>query len=330
MKPSHRERLTACLQGQILDRPPIALWRHFPVDDQSPETLAAAALHFQNAYDFDLVKVTPASSFCLKDWGVDDKWTGNPEGTRDYTKRVIMDPGDWERLPELNPTSEHLAAQLTCLRLIRAKLDPETPILQTVFSPLAQAKNLAGNAALLAHLRLHPNAVMKGLQTIATSTRRFVEAAREIGMDGIFYAVQHAQASLLSLDEYKIFGLPNDLKVIDAAKDLPFNLLHLHGRDVYFSLTSSFGFPMVNWHDRETPPNLESARKEFAGVVCGGLRQETLVFGDQVEVGKEAAEAIQQTQGKRFILGTGCVVPVMASHGNLMAARNSVEDARSG
>ena len=29
-------------------------------------------------YDFDLVKVTPASSFCLRDWGAEDRWTGNP------------------------------------------------------------------------------------------------------------------------------------------------------------------------------------------------------------------------------------------------------------
>jgi uroporphyrinogen decarboxylase len=42
-------------------------------------------------------------------------------------------------------------------------------------------------------------------------------------------------------------------------------------------------------------------------------------------VQNEAADAIQQTSGKRFILGTGCVVPIIASHGNILAARKSVE-----
>ena len=60
---THRERLQACLAGETPDRVPVALWRHFPVDDQSPETLAAATLHWQSVYDFDFVKVTPASSF---------------------------------------------------------------------------------------------------------------------------------------------------------------------------------------------------------------------------------------------------------------------------
>jgi uroporphyrinogen decarboxylase len=316
---THRERLHACLAGETPDRVPVALWRHFPVDDQSPETLAAATLHWQRVYNFDFIKVTPASSFCLKDWGVDDIWEGHTEGTRRYVKRVITRPEDWARLPELDPTSEHLAAQLECLRLIRAGLDPETPFIQTVFSPLAQAKNLAGNETLLAHLRLYPDDVMRGLDVIARSTRAFVTAALETGIDGIFYAVQHAQASLLSLEEYKTFGLPFDQEVLEPANGSWLNVLHLHGKDIHFALLSSFFFPVVNWHDRETPPTLAEARKTFQGVTCGGLRQDTLALGNPAQVREEAEEAIQQTRGRRFILSTGCVVPVIAPHGNISA-----------
>ena len=312
------------MQGERLDRPPVTLWRHFPVDDQSPERLAKATLHFQSVYDFDLVKVTPASSFSIRDWGAEDEWRGHTEGTRQYTKRVISDPRDWERLPVLDASAPHLAGQLACLRFIRAGLDSETPLLQTVFSPLAMAKNLAGNDTLIAHIRLYPEAVLKGLATIAETTRRFMEACLDTGIDGVFYAIQHAQASLLTLDEYKTFGVPFDQKVLEPSQSLWCNLLHLHGHDVYFSLLSSFHFQIVNWHDRETYPSLADAQKLFSGVVCGGMRQDTLVYQDQAEVQKEAADALQQTQGHRFMLGTGCVVPVIAPHGNLLAARNAV------
>ena len=118
---THKERIQTTLAGKKPDRTPIALWRHFPVDDQRPDTLAAATLHFQQTYDFDIVKVTPASSFAVRDWGVEDQWTGDTEGTRNYTKRMINKPGDWEKLPLLDPTSIHLARQLACLRLIREK-----------------------------------------------------------------------------------------------------------------------------------------------------------------------------------------------------------------
>lgn len=322
---THRERLRACLAGETPDRTPVALWRHFPVDDQSPETLAATTLHWQRVYDFDFVKVTPASSFCLKDWGVEDVWEGHTEGTRRYTKRVITGPEDWSRLRKLDPTSPHLAGQLSCLRLVRAGLDPETPIIQTVFSPLAQARNLAGNETLLAHLRLYPEAVMQGLETIARTTCRFVEAALETGIDGIFYAVQHMQASLLSVEEYKIFGLHFDRQVIEPSNSSWLNVLHLHGKDVHFSLLSSFFFPVINWHDRETSPTLAEAQKTFQGVVCGGLRQDTLALGNPAQVMEEARDAIQQTHGRRFILSTGCVVPIIASHGNILASRHRKE-----
>jgi len=322
---THKERIQACINGELIDRPPVALWRHFPVDDQAPGTLAKATLNFQQTYDFDLVKVTPASSFCVRDWGVEDEWRGHTEGTRQYTKRVIQHPRDWEHLPVLDATAPHLAAQLECLRLIRAELGPDTPLLQTIFNPLSQAKNLAGNETLLAHLRLYPEAVMKGLATIAESTHRFVEVCIGTGIDGVFFAIQHAQANLLTLHEYETFGLPGDLKVLEPARELMCNLLHLHGRDVYYSLLSYLHFPIVNWHDRETHPSLAEAQQLFTGVACGGLRQDTLVYENQTEVQKEAADAIQQTGGKRFMLGTGCVVPIIASHGNILAARKSVE-----
>lgn len=321
---THTERIQACLKGEKPDRTPIALWRHFPVDDQNPETLAAATLHFQAAYDFDIVKVTPASSFAVKDWGVDDQWMGDAEGSRRYTKRVIQKPEDWEKLKPLDPTSPHLAGQLYCLRLLKKNLPAETPMIQTIFNPLSQAKNLAGNETLLAHLHQHPEAVMKGLDVIAKTTVRFIEAAREVGIDGIFYAVQHAQAEMMELNEYKTFALPYDQQVLETTLDFWCNMLHLHGRGVFFSLLRLFDFQIVNWHDRETYPSLAEAQTLFKGTLCGGLRQDALVLETQSKIREEAEDAIRQTNGRHFILGTGCVVPITAAHGNYVAALETV------
>lgn len=326
---THTERIQACLNGEVPDRTPVALWRRFPVDDQNPETLAAATLHFQAAYDFDIVKVTPASSFAIKDWGAEDQWMGDAEGSRRYTKRVIHKPEDWEKLKPLDPTSPHLAEQLYCLRLLKKNLAPETPILQTIFNPLAQAKNLAGNETLLAHLREAPEAVMKGLDTIAKTTKKFIEAAHETGIDGIFYAVQHAQAGVMELNEYKTFALTYDQQVLETTQDFWCNMLHLHGKDVFFSLLRLFNFQIVNWHDRETYPSLAEAQTLFKGTLCGGLRHDTLVLEDQAKIREEAADAIRQTKGRHFILGTGCVVPITAAHGNLAeASKNNLTGGR--
>jgi len=321
-----RERLEAAMAGGPVDRVPVALWRHWPGDDRTPEGLAAATVRFQKEFDFDFVKVTPASSFCLQDWGARDEWRGNVEGTREYTARPVQEPEDWARLEVLDPRRGALGAQLECLRMVREGLGDGVPFIQTVFSPLAQAKNLAGQERLLLHLRRYPEALRQGLETIAETTTRFVEAAAETGIAGIFYAVQHARYDLLSEDEYRTFGRPYDLRVLAAAEGLWLNVLHLHGLEVMLDLLADYPVQVLNWHDREGGPSLVDGQRRFAGAVCGGLaRWDTVVRGTPEQVRAEALDAVAQTGGRRFILGTGCVVPVVAPWGNVRAAREAVE-----
>lgn len=323
---NHRQRLETVLSGDRPDRVPIAIWRHFPVDDQNPESLAEATIAFQNTFDFDLVKVTPASSYCTKDWGAQDEWRGSNEGTRDYTVRVIDHPDDWANLTVLDPSKGCLRAQLDCLRRITTAFGPDVPVIQTIFSPLAQAKNLVGGAKLLVHLRQYPDQVKQGLMTIAETTRAFVQAAMQTGIAGIFYAVQHAQYQLLTPLEYQSFGSAYDLLVLEPAQDLWLNMLHLHGENVMFDLFANYPIGILNWHDQETPPDLAEGLRRFRGVVCGGLQRErTLVLGDPEQVQTEARKAFQATGATRFILGTGCVVPITAPRANLLAAREAVE-----
>ena len=320
-----RERLEAAITGDMADRPPVALWRHFPVDDQDPSTLAEASAEFQSFYDFDFIKVTPASSFCLRDWGVEDDWRGNPEGTRDYTRRVIHDSDDWPQLNVLDPQSGSLAGQLRCLELIREQVGQDVPIIQTIFSPLAQAKNLAGQDKMLDHLHRDPEKVQAGLETITQSSIAFVEAARACGIDGIFYAVQHASFDIFDRQGYAKYGEVYDQRIIDAASGLWLNALHLHGDSIMFDLAEVYPVHVVNWHDRETSPDLAAGKHRISAAVCGGIRRETLSLGDPETVRTESAEAIESLKGQGLILGTGCVVPVIAPRANLKATRACVD-----
>jgi uroporphyrinogen decarboxylase len=322
---SHRQRLEACLSGEKPDRTPVALWRHFPVDDQSPHRLAEATLAFQRTHDFDLVKMMPASSYCLKDWGAQDEWRGSTEGTRSYTTAVIQQPEDWKRLPVLDPYAGELGSMLACLNQITSELGSDTPVIHTIFSPLAQAKNLAGGQRLLVHLRSAPEAVHAGLQTIAESLRRFIQVLRQTSVAGIFYAVQHAQLELLTPQEFSTFGIEYDLQILETASSFWCNMLHLHGLDVMFDLFLDYPIQVINWHDRDTPPSLDEAQKKFKGVVCGGLQRELLALGTPKTITAQAGDAILSTGGRRFILGTGCVMPITTPYGNIMAARRSVE-----
>jgi uroporphyrinogen decarboxylase len=219
-----------------------------------------------------------------------------------------------------------LGSQLKALELLIKAFSPETPILQTIFNPLSQAKNLVGRDNLNAHMRRHPDALHAGLEIITQSTLRFLGEAVKLGIDGVFFAIQHAQYGLNTRQEYEIFGKAYDLRILEAAQDLWLNLGHLHGEEVMFDLIADYPVQVLNWHDRQTEPSLAQAAHQFDGVLCGGLRQwETMVLGSPSQVIAEAEDAIQATGGRKFILGTGCVVPVTAPHGNILAARQVVE-----
>ena len=327
MNLSHRERIERTISGQKVDRPPVSLWRHFPVDDQNPETLSRSVLQFQERFDFDFIKITSASTFCIKDLGVEDIWEGNPEGTRRITRYPIIERNDWKKIRSLDPVKGNLGEQIKNIRFVRQNTPDTTPIIQTIFSPLSQAKNLVGRENLISHLRMYPEEMKAALNTIAKSTINFINECLSLKIDGIFYAVQQAQYDLLNESEFIEFGREIDLLVLEAAKPFWFNVGHIHGKNIMFNQLKDYPVHVLNWHDLETYPSLEEGKRFFdKGAVCGGLRQwETLAYGTPEKVQEEACNAIKRTSGERFILGTGCVTPVIAPDANIFAARKSVE-----
>ncbi len=322
-----RERLEKTIAGEPTDRIPVALWRHFPGDDQRAADLARSTVDFQKSYDWDFVKVTPSSSFCVNDYGVQDQWEGSLEGTRVYTKRVVERSLDWTSIRALDPSRGSLGRQQECLRLICDELGEEVPVIQTIFSPLSQAKYLAGHDLLIRHMRTQPDRVHSGLSILTDSTLRFIESLKRLPIAGIFFAVQYASYTLLSEDEYKTFGLPYDRKILEA---LPtkwwLNVLHLHGDLPMFKFAHDLKAQVVNWHDQKSEPTLAQGKTLIEGAACGGLAQwEHLHQGTPTTVREAARAAIHDTNARRFVLSTGCVSLITSPLSNLRAARELVE-----
>src|SRR5690606_279864 len=134
-----RERLEKTVAGEPTDRVPVALWRHFPGDDQRAADLARSTVDFQQAYDWDFLNVTPSRGFCVTDYGVQDQWEGSLIGTRVYTKHIIERSLDWTMLRTLDPSRGALGRQQDCLRLICEAPGDDTPVIQMIYSALRQA-----------------------------------------------------------------------------------------------------------------------------------------------------------------------------------------------
>jgi len=315
---NHFELIEKTIQGIKTEQTPVAFWRHFPVDDQSPDTLAKATFEFQRTFDFDFVKISPSSSFCIKDWGAIDEWKGHPEGVRDYIKHPFNNPGLLENIAPLDPKLGFLGKQLECCNLLRNSIPHNTPLLQTVFSPIAQLKNLVGKINLPLFFRTHPDLTMHALRIITQTTGEWILQLFKTGVDGVFYATQLADLNILTRDEYRLFGRPFDIQLLNICGDFRLNLLHIHGSDIMFDEMADYPVQIFNWDQSAGELDLKGAQSKTNTVVCGGMeRITTMLLGDTNEVERAFLDAMRQTDGKHFILGANCVLMQATPYGNI-------------
>ena len=355
---NHRQRVHATLHNAPTDRVPVALWRHFPKDDLTSEGLAARIVEFQRKFDFDMVKVTPASGYPAEMYGATFRTPdpGSPralEGTREYVSRPVNALNDWDKIAPLDNTNFVFQREVAALKMIRQQLGDDVPIMQTIFSPLYCVQNLAGAERLHADMRAHPDAVHRALKSLTETMARFAEASLRAGADSIFFATQMATRKQFSEDDFRAFGEAYDVQVIQAirAAKADFILLHIHGFDIYFERLARWDVDMLNWHDRRTAPSLKQARamlrhsdswsdKESRStpgeilrsahasrdkVIVGGLNEwDTLAKRSREQVIAEARDALMQAAGRGFVLGAGCVIPVDTPEENIRAVIEAV------
>lgn len=324
----HWSRINAAIEGGTADRVPVALWRHFPVDDQDPGKLAARTLEWQRAWDFDLVKFMPSGTYGVEDWGAKSVYEPSFNGARKVAVPGVRGGGDWRRLPRLDPRKGMLGAQNEALARVAQELGGAVPILQTVFSPLTTARKLAGEP-LLEHLRSDPDALEAGLRTITGTTIDFALAALEAGAHGLFFATQLATTDMLTVREYERFGRKFDLEVFAAIKGKAgLNMLHLHGENVMFDLLAAYPVEMINWHDRRTAPLLKDALGKFKGALVGGVEERALlVTGPGAALRAQVRDAIGQTGGRRLVVGPGCGAAIAVPEENI---RLIIDETRGG
>jgi uroporphyrinogen decarboxylase len=320
-----RERLHAAIRKQKVDRPPIALWRHFPGDDLDAEKFARRVIAFQNQYDFDFVKVTPAASYVAELYGGELRGAGNREGTRIHTRRVINDWRDWNKIMPVEMEHPVLQRERAAIERIRAALGKDVPIMQTIFSPLSCARTLAGDR-LIQDLREHPSELKHALHALATTMERFAFNAINAGADSLFLATQVARRDFVTPEESRAFGQMYNLALINELRGhVEFIMLHIHGENIYYEHLFKYPVHIVNWHDRKTPPTLKEGKALFDGAVAGGIDEWGVLQTTPDAIAAQIQDAIRQTDGTGLIVAPGCVIPIDTPPANIKAAREAVE-----
>lgn len=277
---THRERLDRALKGDDVDRPPFTFWYHFGLEKDGPEAHARATLDFHRRYHTDLVKV-------MSDFP--------------YPGAVSLD--------QLRVQASPFPAQLKALALIRDGLGGNARFVETIFNPWNVAEKLTSKEELLRLKRERPQVLLDALDVIARSEANHARLAVQTGASGIFLAIANAQPEVLSREEYAKFSEPFDRLVLDAVKGAPLNVLHLHGDRVYLDhFHRPWPARAINYSAHGTAVPLATVRRDYAGVLMGGIDERSYRTLNEAQVTTQWQEA-QRAAGKRFILAPGCSVP---------------------
>ncbi len=326
-----RERLERAIAGEPVDRVPVALWRHWPGDDQRYADLARSTVDFQHDYNWDFVRVMPSRHFQVIDYGIQDQWSGNAQGFRDITKRVINRSLAWTELRPLSPVRGALSQQIQCLRLVSQALTSDAvPILQTVYSPLVQAAQLAGREKLLRDMRVRPDRLRSGLSQLVEATNRFLSALwKTPGVAGIFLVTEFASHNIMSETEYAANALPH---IQDIVENLPehwwLNIVQVNGPSPMLALFADLPIQALNWELRSGADELSNAKSLFSFASCGGLSERAdLLCGTPALLSSVIRDAINRSESRKFILtgsGSGFISTPIS---NIRAVRSHVDGA---
>src|SRR6266566_6854733 len=149
------ERVQAALVGEHVDRVPFCFWHHFKPEGSGTRMAELTMEFFREKFDLDIAKIMPDLPYPA------------PEQT-------ITLANQWSSLPGLGLDTPMFQQQLICIRMLRAQLGKDFPLILTIFSPLTQIFRFIGKTQAIAHARENPVAFEHTLNARpATSFKRW-------------------------------------------------------------------------------------------------------------------------------------------------------------
>jgi uroporphyrinogen decarboxylase len=285
----------------------VSFWKHHPIADQKAQTLAESTLAFQQKFNCDFIKITPAGSWQAVCHGVTDKWDGDFLGRRIITNTIIAKPEDWLLLPDFPQTLPTLLQEIVgACRLVHQESRDSKPILSTVFCPISQAIQIAGLSVFLEHIEKYPDKLLAGLERITQNTLFAINELIKSGTKGIYFVTQHMRYGALTPDVYKTFGEAFDERCLVVCKDLTYNIFHIHGAEIYLSLGNIPSNCFIHYESIPENKLSTSSFEKYTSKLIAGIPATDMA-------GCQSDEEIQQliadkSYGK--ITTCGCVLPL--------------------
>ena len=328
---THTERLHRLLAGRPVDRPLYAAWGHvMNLSDRNAKDFAKATIDFQNANEFDFIKIMSNPYYLIEDTGIVLR---PPAHYADSISRCsnslpIKKAEDWERLSYPEVGKGALAREQDAIRRVVDHYQGDVPVIATIFTPMMWLSYLAipseqmdvaeqteGSTVRLLERYLTKNERLAGqaLERLAQINQEYMSALLEEGVSGFFYCTEYARSEWSDRALFDQFERQYDLKTLNAVhKKSEFNILHVCGNHA-LAMDWVLDYPVeaINWDDqRSKNPSLGEVREKTDKILVGGLDRLHDFSGVDREMIKTTLQKkileAQKQAGQKLIISGGC------------------------
>ncbi len=341
---SKRERFNLVLKGELADRPPVTAYRHVPGHERLAQDLAKSTLAFQEKYQWDIVKVHPAATISNEMWG----------NTYDYenyenvifpklVSREIKTVDDLALFTVKSAETGAFGDMVKAMEMIKAGLKEDTPILQTLFTPINYICDALGAPTVRRHFpadrndnimfqlfQERPELISTALQNITTTFVDYVHRTMKAGADGFFHAeIGWAREGYMKKDEWETFVKPYDMQIIDAIhNDGGVVMFHTCGMKSNPEWFTSMPLDILHWDQgAEGNPPLENSDKWLNGITpMGGVNEMIFGTGQTERIRKETVSCLKNNRELPFVLAPYCSITPLTTDEDLVAFRNAFDD----
>ncbi len=327
---SSLERVRAALANEAVDRPAVSLWRHFYESEEDAEGLVAAMLRWQRQYGWDFMKVNPRAQYHIEPWGARFKYHRDGVTKPTTLSLPVQQAEDWQQITQQSPTAGALGEQLQALNLLKRALKGDERVLfvQTVFSPLSVAADLvATDAVFKQHLQEAPEQLHAALEQITRTFEQYVAEAINL-CDGIFFATtEWGSYDRLTKEQYAEFGRPYDMRILKAAQEAEFNLLHVCKANNMLLDLIDYPVRAFSWAAHEAGnPDLQTMLGKTDKALIGGVGLTTLLEGTPEQLHAQLVHDLDQADGEpRWLAAADCSIDVRSPAKNVAAVADTVK-----
>lgn len=341
MSYSKRERLFTVLNGETADRPPITAYRHFPKQERDPKELSEIMVNWQKKYDWDIVKIHPSAVYMQEVFGDKFDYKNYYQDIFPIKTKKITSYEELSIFTEKNIDNPVLSDHIKTVELIRKKLGEDTPILNTLFTPLQTICGVFDYPFVRRHfpatrnennifelIKYKEKDLLNALENISNTYINYWKGMKEAGADGLFYAgVSWAREGYMHLEEWKKYIEYFDKKILsEVKKDGGIVMYHTCGIESNPNRFSDYPIDILHWDQgAKGNPSIKDSINFLKGITpMGGVDEMLFGTNSSKKISESSKQTIIDNKNIPFILAPYCSVSINSTDEELKAFRDSV------